>query len=333
MKLHELAERLNLSVVGDANIDIGQLASLRSASPGDLSFVVSSRYRDELRATRASAVLIPAALIDDAPCAYCVCDSPYASYAQASWILHPDHVEATAVAASARIDPSARLHPSVVVGEFAVIGADCELAEGVVIGANCSIGARVRLGAHTRLMPGVSVAHNSIVGQHCRVQSGAVLGSEGFGFAPVPNGWQAIHQVGRVVIGNRVHIGANTTIDRGALDDTVIADGVILDNQIQIAHNVKIGENTAIAGCVGIAGSTEIGQRCQIGGACNIVGHLSISDDVVLNAASTVTQSIESPGRYGSAVPLLPVSQWRRMFVSLSRLDSVFKRLRLLERS
>ncbi len=180
-------------------------------------------------------------------------------------------------------------------------------------------------------MPHVVVAHGCVLGEHCRVQSGAVIGSEGFGFAPSANGWQAIHQIGGVRVGSRVHIGANTTIDRGAMDDTEIADGVILDNQIQIAHNVKIGKNTAIAGCVGIAGSTVIGSSCQIGGACNIVGHLKITDGVVLNAASTITQSITEPGRYGSAVPLMPVSRWRRAYIAFSQLDGLMKRVRKLE--
>ncbi len=335
MKLHDLAQRLALNVEGehDGNMDIEKLASVQSAGPGDLTFVVSAKYQSALSATNASAVLIPASLAEHAPCAYLVCDSPYAAYAKASWLLHPDHAIAPGVANSATVHPSASVPNTCSIGEFAVIGPNVTLAENVSIGAHCTLGSNVSIGADTRLMPNVSVAHHCQIGSACRVQSGAVIGSEGFGFAPTKNGWQAIHQVGRVVVGNRVHIGANTTIDRGALDDTEIADGVILDNQIQIAHNVKIGENTAIAGCVGIAGSTTIGAHCQIGGACNIVGHISIADGVVLNAASTITQSIEQAGRYGSAMPLMPVSRWRRVYVAISQLDQLAKRVRKLERS
>jgi len=337
MKLHDLAQRLALEVEGGSqasrDCSIQQLASLQSAGPGDLSFVVSAKHSEALKNTQASAVLVPAKLAAQAPCAHLVCADPYLSYAQASWILHPDDTSATGIAASAKVHSSALIHPTACVGELAVIGANCTVGEHTAIGAHCTLGAGVSIGAHSRIMPQVHIASECQLGRHCRVQSGAIIGSEGFGFAPGPTGWQAIHQVGRVLIGDDVHIGANTTIDRGALDDTIIEDGVILDNQIQIAHNVKIGEKTAIAGCVGIAGSTHIGSHCQIGGACNIVGHISIADGVVLNAASTVTQSIVTSGRYGSAVPLLPVSRWRRAYVALSQLDGLMQRIRKLERS
>ena len=333
MKLQDLSRQLGMRVEGDENTEISQLASLDAARSGDLTFVVSAKYKDALRHTQASAVLLPSTLANEAPCPYIVCDSPYAAYAQASWILHPECSAAQGVAKTASIDPSANVAASASVGEFAVIGANALVGENSVVGAHCVVGDQVQLGSNTQLMSRVTVEAGCVVGDACRVQSGVVIGGQGFGFAPTSEGWHAIHQVGRVVIGNRVHIGANTTIDRGAINDTEIADGVILDNQIQIAHNVKIGENTAIAGCVGIAGSTVIGRNCQIGGACNIVGHLNIADGVVLNAASTVTQSIEEPGRYGSAVPLMPVSRWRRAFVALSQLDNLAKRVRKLERS
>lgn len=332
MKLCDLAQRLTLRVEGNDQTEVHQLASLEAAQPGDLTFVVSAKYKEALRTTKASAVLIPETLLQDAPCAALVCPSPYAAYAQCSWLLHPDSTQAPGSASSASVHANATVHASASIGEYAVVSASASIGENAVIGAHCYVGEGAVIGAHTRLMPSVNVAAQCVIGEHCRVQSGAVIGSEGFGFAPSADGWQAIHQVGRVVIGHRVHIGANTTIDRGAIDDTEISDGVILDNQIQIAHNVKIGENTAIAGCVGIAGSTVIGRDCQIGGACNIVGHLSIADGVVLNAASTITQSIQQSGRYGSAMPLLPVSKWRRAYAALSRIDELAKRVRKLER-
>jgi len=318
---------------GDQNTEISQLASLDTAGPGDLTFVASVKHKDALIGTRASAVLVPADLADNAPCPYIVCDSPYAAYAKASWILHPDRVTTEGIAKNASVDPTAKVAATASVGDFAVIGANAVVGENTVVGAHCFVGEQARLGANTRLMPNVTVAERCVLGDDCRVQSGAVIGSEGFGFAPTSNGWQAIHQVGRAVIGNGVHIGANTTIDRGAMDDTEIGDGVILDNQIQVAHNVKIGENTAIAGCVGIAGSCVIGRNVLIGGACNIAGHMTIADGVVLNAASTAYQSIEQPGRYGSAMPLMSASRWRRVFVVMSQLDNLAKRVRKLERS
>lgn len=333
MKLHDLAQQLSLRVVGDDQIDVHRLGSLESATSGDLSFVASAKYKEALQKTRASAVLIPEALIDDAPCAAIVCPSPYATYAQCSWLLYPDSVETPGVASTASVHPEADVHPTASIGEYAVVGAAAKIGEHAVIGAHGFVGEQASVGSHTRLMPKVVVASDCIIGEHCRIQSGAVIGSEGFGFAPTSGGWQAIHQVGKAVIGNRVHIGANTTIDRGAIDDTEIADGAILDNLIQIAHNVKIGENTAIAGCVGIAGSTVIGRDCQIGGACNISGHLQIVDGVVLNGNSTILQSIVESGRYGSAMPLLTVSKWRRAYAALSRIDELAKRVRHLERS
>ena len=317
---------------GDQNTEISQLASLENAGPGDLSFVSSAKHKEALLSTQASAVLISDELTDDAPCPYIVCESPYAAYAQASWILHPDLSAATGLSNTAAVHSSAKVAASASIGNFAVIGANAVIGENTVIGDHCVIGEGAQLGSETRLMPHVTVADGCVLGDQCRVQSGAVIGCEGFGFAPTSTGWEPIHQVGRVVIGNRVHVGSNTTIDRGALNDTVIADGVILDNLIQIAHNVKIGENTAIAGCVGIAGSAVIGSNCQFGGACNIAGHLTIADGVILNGNTTVLQSIEEPGRYASAPPLLSVSRWRRVFVALSQLDNLAKRVRKLER-
>lgn len=340
MKLNELARQLGASVVGDTDAEIHRLSSLKAACKGDLTFIVSAKYKPALASTKASAVLIPASLANDpdfdaardTACAALVCDSPYNCYAAASWILHPDDTGQPGVASNASVHSSATVAASASIGEFAVIGAGAQVDEGAVIGSHCTLGENVRIGACTRLMPRVSIAHDCLLGEHCRVQSGAVIGSEGFGFAPTQSGWQAIHQIGRVVIGDRVHIGSNTTIDRGALDDTVIADGAILDNQIQIAHNVRIGENSAIAACVGIAGSTVVGRNCQLGGACMVVGHLHICDHAIVNGGSTITQSITEPGRYASGVPLMPASRWRRAYVLFTQLDSLARRIRKLER-
>lgn len=332
MKLSELAAKLNVSVQGNADADIRALAPIERAGPDELSFVVSPRYLQQLRNSRAGAVIVPDALAKDAPGNVLVADNPYDCYARASWILHPDVKPETGVDQTAQVSNSAVIGKSVSIGPFVQIGEDVILEDNVTIEAGSFVGAGSRIGSGSRLFPRVTVYHGCHLGVDCRVQSGAVIGSEGFGYAYSSEGWHGINQVGSVVVGNRVHIGANTTIDRGAMDDTVIADGVILDNQIQIAHNVHIGENTAIAGCVGIAGSTRIGKDCQIGGACNIVGHLVISDGVILNAASLVTRSINEPGRYSSGTPLQSSDRWKRTYVSIGKLEELVKRIRKLEK-
>jgi UDP-3-O-[3-hydroxymyristoyl] glucosamine N-acyltransferase len=332
MILQELANALGLEATGNLNHKLSAIASIESATTADLSFVVSARFADALKVSHAGAVIIPEALRSIAPGNYLVSDNPYAAYAQASWVLKPASIQKHGIHESAVVDASARISNSASIGPGVVIGADTVIGDGVVIGAHCVIGNGVSVGMRTYIFPRVTLYDNISIGNDCRFQSGTVIGSEGFGYAWTANGWSQIQQTGGVRIGNRVHVGANTTIDCGAIDPTVIADGVIMDNQIQIAHNVQIGENTAIAGCVGVAGSTKIGANCQIGGACNIVGHLSIADGVVINAASLVARSIVEAGRYGSGTPLQPDRIWRRSFVNLSKLDDLFRRLRRLER-
>jgi UDP-3-O-[3-hydroxymyristoyl] glucosamine N-acyltransferase len=332
MLLRDLADALGLEATGNLNQKLSALASIESAQTTDLSFVVNARYADALKSSQAGAVIIPEALREIAPGNYLVSGNPYAAYAKASWILRPAATPAMGIHETAVVDPSSHIAATASIGPGVVIGAHCVLGEGVVMGAQCVVGNNVLIGARTQLFPRVTFYDNTSVGDDCRFQSGTVIGSEGFGYAPTKEGWSQIQQTGGVRIGNRVHVGANTTIDCGAIDPTVIADGVIMDNQIQIAHNVQIGQNTAIAGCVGVAGSTKIGANCQIGGACNIVGHLTIADGVVINAASLVARSILEAGRYGSGTPLQPERIWRRSFVNLSKLDDLFRRLRRLER-
>ncbi len=332
MNLQDLAAALKVKLHGDPEHVISALAPIDRANRDELSFVVSPRYAAALKASQAGAVIVPESLRAQAPGNCLISDNPYASYAQASWLLTPEAPVPVQVHASASVDPSARIAASAHIGAGVVIGADSTIGEDVIIGANCCIGSRVHLDRGCRLFPNVTLYDKVRMGADCRIQSGAVIGSEGFGYARTAAGWQQIQQTGGVQIGERVHVGANTTIDCGAIDPTVIADGVILDNQIQIAHNVQIGENTAIAGCTGIAGSTRIGRNCQIGGACNIVGHISIADGVIVNAASLVSRSIEAGGRYGSGMPLLPEQAWRRSFVTLGKLDELVRRIRRLER-
>jgi UDP-3-O-[3-hydroxymyristoyl] glucosamine N-acyltransferase len=332
LKLGDLATALGLPLHGDPSHQVVRFAPINSAQKNELAFVVGKKFIQQLRASKAGAVILPPQLLEEAPGHALVSDNPYDSYAAASWLLTPDNVGPPGVAPNASIAASATIAPSAKINANVVIGEGVAIAEGVIVGANCVLGDNVVVGKDSRLFANVTVYHGCEIGQECRIQSGAVIGAEGFGYARHADGWRAIHQTGIVQVGDRVHIGANTTIDRGAIDATVIGDGVILDNQIQIAHNVSIGRNTAIAGCVGIAGSTTIGENCQIGGACNIVGHLSITDNVILSAASLVTRSIHEEGRYSSGMPLQTSSSWRRTFVSLGKLDELMKRVRRLER-
>ena len=325
MKLKQLADSLELSLKGDPDTPINCIADIRSAGEGALSFVVGARYRDDLLACKASAVIVPEALADEAPCACLVSSNPYLSYAQASHILYPAEQPSAGQRTGASVADNADVHPSVEIGSHAVVAAGAVIGENCIVGAGTFIGESVVIGANCRIAPNVTICHGTRIGRDCRIHPGAVIGSDGFGFAPGADGWLHIRQIGSVIIGDRVDVGANTTIDRGAIGDTVIADGVILDNQIQIAHNVQIGENTAIAGCVGIAGSAVIGKRCRIGGKTAIVGHITIADNVTLTATSFVSRSIAEPGVYSSGMPLQKNSDWRRTFVRLSRLDEIVK--------
>jgi len=332
MNLQQLGTELGLVVHGNERQELTHLAPIESAGPDALSFVVGSRFTAALRASNAGAVIVPHSLLKEVPGNALVSESPYASYARASWLLHPEPVIEPGIHASAMIAEDARICPSASIGPGVVVGPGSIIGENAVVGAHCCIGSAVRIGAGSRLFARVTLYDQVRTGQDCRIQSGAVIGSEGFGYAWSDGAWSQIRQIGGVDIGHRVHIGANTTIDCGAIEPTVIEDGVILDNQIQVAHNVYIGRNTAIAGCTGIAGSTRIGSHCQIGGACNIVGHLSIADEVIINAASLVTRSITTKGRYGSGMPLQEEHAWRRSFVNLGKLDRMFGRIRQLER-
>lgn len=333
MKAGALADALGLTLNGDPEVRISALAPLDRAAEGELSFVAGARQRGAMETSCASVLIVPAPLADACPVSHIVSPSPYASYAHASWLLTPENRPAPGIHPSAQVDPSADIGSEVSIGPFVTIGANAAIGERVIIEAGCRVAADVQIGAGTRLFANVSLGSRVSIGEACRLQSGAVVGSEGFGYAPTADGWCAIHQTGGVRIGDRVHIGANTTVDSGALDPTVIKDGAIIDNLIQIAHNVHIGENTAIAACTGISGSTHIGRNCLIGGACNINGHIRIADGVTVTGTSFVSRSIEEPGSYGSAVPLQRRGDWHRTFAALSRLDELLRRVRRLEKA
>lgn len=319
----QIATALEVLLIGDPEIPVSHIASVENAGPSSITFITGAGYLDALKRSKATAVIIPEQLSDETSIVRLVSDNPYLSYAKLTRFWVEQSVEATSgsVHESSVIHRSVQLASTAVVGANVTIDADAIIEDGVRIGAGCYVGSGATIGAGTVIHPNATILHNVVTGQSCEIHSGAVLGGDGFGWAPASNGWEKIHQLGGVRLGDRVSVGACTTIDRGALDDTKLADGVILDNQIQVAHNVSIGENTAIAGCTGIAGSTSIGRNCRIGGAVSIVGHLNICDNVMVTANSFVNRSIKKPGSYSSGFPLEESAQWRKNAVRLHRLD------------
>ncbi len=318
--LGELAVRFGLELRGAPDIRITHVATLSQAAEGALSFLANSRYRRSLRTTRAAAVVLTAEEAQNCPVAALITPNPYLMYARIAWLFHPEEAASPGIHPSAVVAGSARIAASVEVGPLAVIEEDVELGERVRIGPGCIVQRGATVGADTRLVARVSLYPRARIGERCIVHAGAVIGADGFGFALDRGAWLKVPQVGGVRIGDDVEIGANTTIDRGAIEDTVVEQGVKLDNQIQVGHNVTIGAHTAIAGCTGISGSTTLGKRCMIGGMVGFAGHLTIADDVVITGCSLVSASIKEAGSYSSGMPAVPTRAWRRMVAQLRRL-------------
>lgn len=336
LSLHELAARLGGEVFGDADRCVQRVAPLESATPESIAFLAQPKYRSALATTQAGALLLSPRhkelLAADWPRFSGIwVDDPYLAFAKvAQWLDSTPRPQAGVHSTAVLESP---VPESVHIGAHVWIGPHVQLGEGVIIEAGCVIGAECVIGANTRLYPNVTLYHGCQLGERGIVHAGAVIGSDGFGNARRKDGsWEKIPQTGRVVIGDDVEIGANTTIDRGALDDTVIADGVRLDNQIQIAHNVRIGKHTAIAGCVGIAGSTVIGERCMIGGQAGIIGHLHIADDVFVSAGTLITKSIHKAGHYTGSLPVQTHADWVSNFAHLRHLDALVDRVKTLEK-
>ena len=330
-RLDDIVARLGGELHGDPATRVARVAPLESAGEGEIAFLANPKYQSLLKDCRASAlILAPAAREHAADRAAIIVDEPYLYFARVASLFNPPPAVVPGVHRSATVE--CEVPASVQIGPGATVEAGVVLGEHVVIGPGSHVGAGTRIGERTRLGPRVRIYHDCVIGSDCLFHAGVVIGADGFGFARHKDGrWTKIPQVGRVVIGDEVEIGANTTIDRGALDDTVIGDGCKLDNQIQIAHNVRIGENTAIAGCVGIAGSTTIGARCMIGGQAGIIGHLTICDDVVVSAGTLVSKSITRPGVYTASLPVQPHADWVRNFSHLRHLDALAGRVRSLE--
>jgi UDP-3-O-[3-hydroxymyristoyl] glucosamine N-acyltransferase len=311
--LGEIAVRFGYELRGDPDIRVDHIAPLESAGPGSISFLANPKLIPLLASTRASAVIVDPRSADSSPVAALIDRNPHAAFARIAALLYPSPEPRPGIHPTAMVDPAASVDSSAEIGPYSVIGAGASIGARCVLGATCLIGPNAKVGADGRLVARVTIERDVLIGARVLIHPGVVIGSDGFGLAREGEGWIKVPQVGSVRIGDDVEIGANTTIDRGAMDDTVISHGVKLDNQIQIGHNVFIGEHTAIAGCTGVAGSTRIGARCMIGGHVGFAGHIQICDDVVITGKSAVPHSIKQPGIYSGVVGLEPVRTWHRI--------------------
>lgn len=338
-RLQELVERLGGQLIGDAQIEVSGIAPLDSASPTHITFLSNPKLRAQARSTQAAALILSdkenAVLDAGYTGARIVTPNPYAYFARVAQLFaaQAEVLPAPGIHPAAWVDPGADVAVGASIGPQATVEAGARIADGARIDAGAFIGRNARIGAGTRIHARAVVHAECIVGAHCIVHSGAVIGADGFGFANEAGAWIKIPQTGRVVIGNDVEIGANTTIDRGALDDTVIEDGVKLDNQIQIGHNCHIGAHTAMAGCVGVAGSARIGKHCTFGGAAMVLGHLTIVDNVHISSGSMVSRSIHEPGQYTGFYPLAKNAEWEKSAVIVRNLATMREKIRELEKT
>ncbi|MDG0972500.1 MAG: UDP-3-O-(3-hydroxymyristoyl)glucosamine N-acyltransferase [Porticoccaceae bacterium] len=332
--LGEIATHLEAQLRGDPEARITGLNSLKNACQGQLAFLSNAKYAGQLVHCKAEAVILTSAQAASYTGSCLIMSNPYFGYAKISAWFDNAPKQSAGVHPSAVVHPSARLKDGVFLGPNVVVEAGAVLNAGCRVEANCFIGARSILGAECRLAANVTIYHDVIIGDHVRIHSGAVIGADGFGFAPNgTGGYQKIHQIGGVQIGNNVEIGACTTIDRGALENTKVGNGVIIDNHVQIAHNAEVGDNTAMAAYSGVAGSSIVGANCTLAGFAGLVGHISICDNVVLTGRALATKSITQPGVYSSSVsPLLPNLEWRKNSVRISQLDSMARRIKELEK-
>jgi UDP-3-O-[3-hydroxymyristoyl] glucosamine N-acyltransferase len=337
--LGEIAKKIGAKLVVPSGVEAAQcsinsLATLENASAGQVAFLANNKYQQQLSSTQASAVIIAPSVIDVCKVSALVMDNPYMGYAILANLLDSTPKVACGIHASAIIADNVSFGENVSVGANAVIESGVQLNDNVSIGAGCFIGQGVTIGEATSLWANVTIYHRVEIGHHCLIQANTVIGSDGFGYAPVKGEykWHKIPQLGSVIIGNHVEIGASTTIDRGALDNTEIRDGAILDNQIQIAHNVIVGENTAMAACSVIAGSSVIGKNCTIAGLVGVNGHITVTDNCTFTGMAMVTKNITQSGVYSSGMPAAPNKEWNKSNARVKRLESLVKRVKELEK-
>ncbi|MCG9684391.1 UDP-3-O-(3-hydroxymyristoyl)glucosamine N-acyltransferase [Vibrio sp. Isolate23] len=332
LTLADLANITGGELHGDAQAEVTMVAPMDKAQKGHVTFLSNPKYAKHLADCMATVVMVKEAQRELCSGNVLVVDDPYVAFAKVTQALDVTPAPAEGISPSAVIADDAVIGVNVSVGANAVIESGVQLADNVVIGAGCFIGKNAQIGTNTKLWSNVSIYHEVIIGCDCLIQSNTVIGSDGFGYANEKGEWIKIPQLGTVRIGNRVEIGACTTIDRGALDDTVIEDNVIIDNQIQIAHNVHIGYGSAMAGGTVVAGSTKIGKYCIIGGATVINGHIEIADGVTITGMGMVMRSIEEKGMYSSGIPLQPNKEWRKTAARVHRIDEMNKRLKAIEK-
>lgn len=333
LTLAELAAEAGAQVRGDPQVLIHRVATLQDAGPGEISFLANPRYRSQLAATRASAVILSEQDANDCPTNCLVCANPYLAHARVAEVLHPAAPSVAGIDPSAVVDPSVRLGRDVRIAANCYVGPAVVLGDGVDIGPNCVLLDGVEVGESSRLVASVTLCSGTRLGARCLVHPGAVIGSDGFGLANDDGTWVKVPQVGCAVLGDDVEVGSCTSIDRGAIGDTVIADGAKIDSQVHIAHNVQIGRHTAIAGCAAVAGSSRVGDFCTIAGGAGITGHVVLGDHVHVSGVTAVTRSLPEPGVYTGTVPAMEHSAWQKNFARLRHLEEMQRRLRALERA
>lgn len=331
--LAKLSAYTATTVAGDPNCEIKSVSSLQNAVAGEITFFVNSRLKQQLKETRASAVILDKKFVDLCPTHALVTNNPYLVFAKIATLLHPMPKPTVGIHSTAIISNNTEIGENCSIGPYTVIDENCVIGENTRIGSNCVIHKSCKLEEDCRLFDNITLCHQTLLGKRVTIHPGTVIGSDGFGLANEGGKWVKIPQLGRVRIGDDVEIGANTTIDRGTLEDTIIADGVKIDNQVQIAHNVHIGAHTVIAACVGIAGSTVIGEFCRIGGGAGFSGHLKIVDNVEVGGMTRVTRSIKTAGTYVSGTPVQPYKKWLRSSALFNKIEEFAMRIKKIEKS
>lgn len=329
--LSQLAAELGCDFIGDGNTMIMSAASLESACSSDIAFVVSEKFLRAAQASNAGAIIASETVSSHLNGNRIISNNAHVTFAKALDLLYPDKNQ-QGFHSTSIISPSAILGGTASIGAYSSIGDECNISDDVDIGTHVVVGDNVTIGSGTKIESGVAILKDTVIGKNCLIHSGAVIGADGFGYAKSTNEWIKVPQVGKVVIGDSVEVGANSTVDRGALDDTIIGNRVKIDNQVQVAHNVVIGDDTIIAGCVGIAGSARIGKRCAIGGQAGILGHLDICDDVTIGACSTVSKSIKKPGLYTSIMRVEEIEKWQKNIARFNRLEHYIDKINTIEK-
>ena len=332
MSLKALADASGASLRGNPERVIDRVATLHDAGPGAITFLANRRYKPFLQDTRASAVILSAENAEDCPIDCLITDNPYLAHARVLGALYPQPRRAAGVDPSSCVDPSASIAESASVGPLCFVGADVVIGEDVQIGPGCVLLDRVVVGAGSRLVASVTLATDTRLGERCLIHPGAVIGSDGFGLANDEGAWVKVPQIGRAILGDDVEVGSCTSIDRGAVADTLLADGVKLDSQVHVAHNVQIGRHSAFAGCSAVAGSSKIGAYCTLAGGAGISGHVELADHVHISATTTVTGSIREPGVYTGTIPAMEHATWSKNLARLRRLDELARRVKKMEK-